>query len=103
MTENNNVELENNILELIDENGEAVNFELLSVVTYEGSDYLVLAEAENPDSEEVVILKVEEGENEDDVAYVSVEDEAVLDAVFQQFVAEIDGEEDEDSQFTDAQ
>lgn len=102
MTENN-VELESNILELIDENGEAVNFELLSVITHEGGDYLVLAEAENPDSEEVVILKVEEGENEDDVAYVSVEDEEILDAVFQKFVAEVDGEEDEDGQFTDAQ
>ena len=82
--ENENIELyedEVSILTLTDENGEETEFEYLDAVEYLGKEYLVLMPAE---STEIVILEVqpvdEELEN-----YISVQDEAVLDAVYEIF------------------
>ena len=73
-------EEESGILTLTDENGEDVDFEYLDCMTYQGKEYLVLMPAEE-ESSEIVILEVdpvdEELEN-----YLSVSDEAVLDAVY---------------------
>ena len=54
---------------------------------YEGNEYVVLLPTEEDDGE-VVILQVMEDENagdEDEVTYVGVDDEAVLQAVFDLF------------------
>lgn len=92
MDENNN-ELElneelNNIIILNDENGEEVQFEFLDLVEYEQEEYVVLlpvtAEGEE-DLGEVVILRVEETENDDEESYVSVDDEDTLNQVFEIF------------------
>jgi len=92
MDENNN-ELDlneelNNIIILNDENGEEVQFEFLDLVEYEQEEYVVLlpvsAEGEE-DLGEVVILRVEETENEEEESYVSVDDEETLNQVFEIF------------------
>ena len=74
------LEEEVEILSLTDENGNETQFEYLDCIEYEGKEYLVLLPAED-DSAEIVILEIEpvDEENED---YVSVEDEAVLEAVY---------------------
>lgn len=83
--ENENLlpEEEVSILTLTDENGQDVDFEYLDCLVYQGKEYLVLAPAED-ESGEIVILEVqpvdEESEN-----YLAVEDEAVLDAVYDIF------------------
>lgn len=77
----------NNIIILNDENGEEVTFEFLDVVEFEGEEYVVLlpAEEDEEDSGEVVILKIEDTESEDEESYVSVDDEHTLNQVFEIF------------------
>ena len=58
-----------NIVVLNDEEGNEVEFEFLDLIEYEGEEY-------------VVLLPVEE---EDTESYVSVEDEEVLNKVFEMF------------------
>ena len=84
---------------LTDENGNDVEFLLLDVVEYNNDDYMVMIplddeEIEDDDEQdEVVILKViREGDEE---TYSGVEDEDVLNAVFEIF-QEQNAEEDED-------
>ena len=80
--ENENLipEEEVSILTLTDENGNDVNFEYMDCIEYEGKEYLVLMPADEI-STEIVILEVEpiDAENEN---YLSVNDEAILDAVY---------------------
>ena len=73
-------EEESSILTLTDENGEDVDFEYLDCMTYQGKEYLVLMPAEE-ESSEIVILEVEPVDEELE-NYLSVSDEAVLDAVY---------------------
>ena len=76
-------EEESNILMLTDENGEDVEFEYLDCIEYEGKEYLVLMPAEE-DSSEIVILQVEPVDEENE-NYLSVSDEATLNAVYDIF------------------
>ena len=72
-----------NILTLTDENGEDVDFEYLDSVEYEGTEYLVLMPAEEA-ATEIVILAVEPVDDEME-NYLSVNDENVLNAVYDIF------------------
>ncbi len=87
MDENNVPEEElDNIIVLNDENGEEVKFEFLDLVELDGEEYVVLLPAEEDEEEgEVVILKVEDTESEEEESYVSVDDEEVLNKVFEIF------------------
>ena len=89
--ENNNVPEEelDNIIVLNDENGEEVPFEFLDLIELDGEEYVVLLpvedEEESEEAGEVVILKVEDTESEEEEPYVSVEDEEILNKVFEMF------------------
>ena len=72
-----------NIITLNDEDGNEVDFEFLDLIEYEGNDYVVLLPVEE-DSDEVVILQVEEI-GEDEESYISIDDEEVMTAVFEIF------------------
>lgn len=89
MDENNNIPEEelDNIIVLNDENGEEVPFEFLDLIELEGEEYVVLlpVEEDEEDAGEVVILKVEDTDSEEEESYVSVEDEEVLNKVFEMF------------------
>ena len=76
-----------NIIVLTDEDGVDVEFEFCASVEYEGNEYVVLLPTEDDDVE-VVILQVVEDENasdEDEVTYIGVDDDEVLQAVFDLF------------------
>ena len=75
-----------NIVTLTDEDGEAVNFEFLDLIAYEGEEYVVLLPVDDDEDEdgEVVILHVQ-ANGGDDEEYTSVEDEETLQAVFEIF------------------
>lgn len=75
----------NNIIELTDEDGNVVQFEFLDIIEYESKEYVIFLplDEEEEDAGEVVILQLEE--HEEDEEYLSVEDEAVLEAVFNIF------------------
>jgi len=87
--EENNVPEEglDNIIVLNDENGEEVPFEFLDLIELEGEEYVVLlpVEEDEEDAGEVVILKVEDTDSEEEESYVSVDDEEVLNKVFEMF------------------
>lgn len=83
----NNEELDN-ILVLNDEEGNEVKFEFLDLVELDGEEYVILLPSEEMDEEEageVVILKIEDTDSEEEESYVSVEDEEVLNKVFEIF------------------
>ena len=77
-----------NIIILNDEDGNEVQFEFLDLIDYDEEEYVVLLPVEE-DSEdeigEVVILKVEQTESEDEESYIGVEDEEILNKVFEIF------------------
>ena len=76
-------EEQSNILTLTDENGADVDFEYLDCIDYEGKGYLVLMPADEL-ATEIVILEVEPVDAETE-NYLSVSDEAVLNAVYDIF------------------
>ena len=80
--ENENLipEEEVSILTLTDENGNDAEFEYMDCIDYEGKEYLVLMPVEE-ESGEIVILEIEPVDEENE-NYLSVGDEAVLNAVF---------------------
>lgn len=87
---NNNIPEEeglDNIIVLNDENGEEVPFEFLDLIELDGEEYVVLLPVEEDEEAEgeVVILKVEDTDSEEEESYVSVEDEEVLQKVFDMF------------------
>ena len=86
-TMNQGFDEDSNIIYLNDENGNDVKFEFLDLIEYESEQYVVLLLAEDgdEDSGEVVILKLEDSESEDEESYVSVDDEETLNAVFDIF------------------
>lgn len=73
-------EEESSIISLTDENGVEVEFEYLDCIEYQGKEYLVLIPNEE-DANELVILEVEPVDEETE-NYLSVDDEATLNAVY---------------------
>ena len=85
MDENFEGEDLDNIVILNDEEGNEVKFEFLDLIELDGEEYVVLLPVEE-DSDEVVILKVEDSEDDEEMEnYVSVDDEATLNQVFEIF------------------
>jgi len=76
-------EEESSNLTLTDDNGVETEFEYLDCIEYEGTEYLVLIPADD-ESNEIVILAIEPVDEENE-NYIAVEDEAVLDAVYEIF------------------
>lgn len=78
-------ELNNQII-LNDESGNEVEFEFLDLIEYQGEEFVVLLPTdETEEAGEVVILKLEDTDDEDNESYASVDDESVLNAVFDIF------------------
>lgn len=76
-------EFEPEIVTLVDDEGNEVEFELLDVVDYEGEEYVILIE-NNEEAQDVVILKIESVDDETE-NYVGIDDEELLSNVFETF------------------
>jgi len=75
-----------NVIVLNDSEGNAVRFEFLDLIPYGGHNYVVLYPLdEEEDDGQVVVLMVDEDPNVNEESYVSVEDDAVIQAVYQIF------------------
>lgn len=88
MDENYEGEELDNVVILNDEEGNEVRFEFLDLVELDDEEYVVLlpiTEEGEEDEGEVVILKVEDSEDDDEESYVSVDDEDILNRVFDIF------------------
>lgn len=82
-------ELEENVVVLTDDDGKEVEFEFLDLVEMDDKEYVVLLpieplEGEDEDDGAVVILKVNHSDDENE-EYVSIEDEAEAEKVFNIF------------------
>ncbi len=76
-----------NVIVLNDEDGNEVNFEFLDLVELDGEEYVILLPTDEDEAEpgEVVILQVEDTDSEDEESYISVEDDEILNKVFEIF------------------
>ena len=78
-----------NIIVLNDENGNEVKFEFLDLVELDDEEYVVLlpvTDEGEEDEGEVVILKLEDTDDDsEEESYVGVEDEEILNKVFEMF------------------
>ena len=83
-----------NLITLTDDAGCEEKFELLDVVEYEGNEYAVLLPADNEDGDEVVILQIEQSDNEEEDLFVSVDDDLLLDKVFEVFQEQYEADEE---------
>jgi uncharacterized protein YrzB (UPF0473 family) len=85
-------EEQDELIELIDEEGKVINFKLLDVTEYKGQKYTLLLAAE-PNEEiaedEVVIFRL----NEKDETLDPIEDENLLQEIFDNYQAESQDEE----------
>lgn len=95
--ENNENSMEmDNIIELFDENDNAVRFEHIMTVQYGGEDYVLLAPVdptEDMEDDEVLVLKIASDENGEEI-YVSVEDDSVVEKVFEKYLELVEAEDD---------
>jgi uncharacterized protein YrzB (UPF0473 family) len=83
------------IVVLVDEDGEEVEFEHIDTIEMNDNEYVVLAPLDriDPDQEdeEVVILKVEHSEDGDD-SFITIDDDDELDEVFDEFQSRMEEE-----------
>ncbi len=76
---------EDDLVELIDENGESTVFEHLATIEFEGESYLALSDPESQEDDlEVFILKIDQDDEGNDV--YTVPDDDIADAVFARLV-----------------
>ena len=80
------------LITLTDDEGNEVEFEFLDVVEFEGEEYIVLIENDE-DADEVVILKIN-AIDEDTEEYVSIDDDELLQSIFEIFKQKYEGESD---------
>ncbi|MCH5297568.1 MAG: DUF1292 domain-containing protein [Ruminococcus sp.] len=78
------------LITLTDDEGNDVDFEFLDVIEYDHEEYIVLIENDE-DADEVVILKINSLDEETE-EYVSIDDEALLQAVFEKFKSQYTGD-----------
>ena len=86
-------EEESELIELIDDDGNVIKFKLLDVTEYKGEKYTLLLAAEPNDEiadDEVVIFRL----NEKEETLEPIEDEKLLEEVFEFYQSEIDDEEE---------
>lgn len=76
--------MEPNIITLTDQYGESVRFELLDIVEYEDQEFAVLYPADGGDDEPVHILRIT-SENLDEMEFEGLDDEDLINAVFDLF------------------
>ena len=85
MSENKDLEMElDEVIVLEDEDGNEIECELGDKLVYEGKEYVVLLPLEEDDNG-IVILEYQEGGDEEGDLYLDVEDEDILNAVFDMF------------------
>ena len=72
-----------NRIELTDEEGNAVYFEFLDLITYRGKEYVILL-PEDDNADEVIILQVESLSDESE-SYIAVKNPRILETVFEIF------------------
>ena len=84
------MENEGALITLTDDEGNEVEFEFLDVIEYDNDEYIVLIENDE-DADEVVILQINSIDEETE-EFVSIDDEEVLQTVFNIFKKKYEGD-----------
>ena len=108
MNENENMELDEleedenaeNYITLTDDDGKEVSFEIIDTVQYDERLFAVLIPFDDND-DEVVILEILPGEEPEMDEFVSVDDDELLNSVFEAFKAQYEGEYEFETIYSD--
>ena len=88
--------MEDNMLELVGDDGEKYRLEILYLINKDGVDYLVTLPEDSED--EVVILEVQPDEDSDNASYVEVTDDDLADEIFNEYLSKMDEEETDENE-----
>lgn len=95
--QNEELDLEDEVIELIDDEGQVIKFKLLDVTEYKGEKYTLLLAAEPNDEiaeDEVVIFRL----NEEEEVLEPIEDDKLLEEVFEFYQQEVEAEDLDDEE-----
>lgn len=81
---------ENLIVTLVDENDESFDAELIDSVSYDGHIYSLFVPVEDEESEEGQVIIFEYVENGDEIVFLPVENEVLLDEIWEAYESEFD-------------
>lgn len=79
-------EKEGSFITLTDDDGNDISFEVLDTIEYKDRTFAVLLPFDDEDDEVVILEMLFEGEDSEYVDFVSVDDEALLEEVFEEFL-----------------
>ena len=84
---------EDGLIELIGDSGDVLKFVHIGTIEYKGKSYVFFshAESEDTDSDEVVVFTIGQDNGED--VLIPVEDEVLLQKVFDKFTKELEKED----------
>lgn len=86
------------IIELVDDEGQKERFLFLTTLEHEGRTFAIMTPDEADDEEEEAIIVLElldNGEDSDQMELVSVDDDALAEAVFSKYVEMVEEEDGE--------
>lgn len=85
----------NQVITLVDDNGNEIGFFFLDVIEYDGKEYAALIPVdESEDGDEVTILEAKRNADGEFDDMIGISDEAVLNAVFELFIKNYNEDED---------
>ncbi len=84
---------ENVVVTLVDENDESFDAELLDSIMYDGHVYNFFIPVEEKEKEEPLVIILEYIEEGDDIVLLPVENEVLLDEIWQAYEEEFNEEE----------
>ena len=85
---------ENIIVTLVDENDESFDAELIDSISYDGHIYNLFVPCDEIDNEEPQVIILEYQEQGDDIVLLPVENEVLLDEIWQAYEEDFDEEEE---------
>ena len=85
----------NQVITLVDDNGNEIDFFFLDVIEYDGKEYAALIPVdESEDGDEVTILEAKRNADGEFDDMIGISEEAVLNAVFELFIKNYNEDED---------
>lgn len=89
------------VIELVDDEGEKERFIFITTVEHDGRQFAIMTPEEEGESEEeqaIVILELLGSEESEEMELVSVDDDALAEAVFDKYMEMVEDEEDEEEE-----
>jgi hypothetical protein len=92
------------VIELVDEEGAKERFIFLTAIEHEGRQFAIMTpeeECENDEEESIVILEILDTKNSDEMELISVDDDKLAEAVFDEYMEMVEEESDEEDDIED--